>query len=49
MHMLQVTIGEVFIKLKGSNKKIVVKNVTKQGIGGWIPIQDHVSFSFQLK
>ncbi|MGM8363869.1 YfkD family protein [Virgibacillus sp. W0181] len=45
----QVTFGEVFLELKGSNKSIVVKNVTKQGIGAWIPIQDHVSFSFQLK
>ncbi|WP_156112617.1 YfkD family protein, partial [Halobacillus sp. BBL2006] len=23
--------------------------VTRQGIGAWIPIQDHVSFSFELK
>ncbi|MRH44625.1 hypothetical protein GH741_18420 [Aquibacillus halophilus] len=45
----QVTFGEVYIQLKGSKKKIVVKNVTKQGIGAWIPIQDHVSFSFKLK
>ncbi|MFD1850456.1 YfkD famly protein [Oceanobacillus bengalensis] len=45
----QVTFGEVYIELKGSKKSIVIKNVTKQGIGGWIPIQDHVSFSFQLK
>lgn len=45
----QVTFGEVFIELKGSQKSIVVKNVTKQGIGAWIPIQDHVSFSFKLK
>ncbi|WP_226035365.1 YfkD famly protein [Aquibacillus saliphilus] len=45
----QVTFGEVYLELKGSNKKIVVKNVTKQGIGAWIPIQDHVSFSFKLK
>nr|WP_323368649.1 YfkD family protein [Radiobacillus deserti] len=28
---------------------MVVKNVTKQGIGAWIPIQDHLSFSFNLK
>lgn len=41
--------GEVYIKLKGSNKTLVVKNVEKQGIGAWIPIQDYVSFSFQLK
>lgn len=45
----QVTFGEVYIKLKGTKKEIVIKNVTKQGIGAWIPIQDHVSFSFQLE
>ncbi|TCT19640.1 YfkD-like protein [Melghiribacillus thermohalophilus] len=44
-----LTMGEVYIKLKGSNKTLVVKNVEKQGIGAWIPIQDYVSFSFQLK
>ncbi|MDZ5473540.1 YfkD family protein [Bacillus sp. 31A1R] len=42
----KVTYGEVYIMLKGSKKLIVVKNVTSQGIGAWIPIQDHVSFSF---
>lgn len=45
----QVTFGEIYIELKGSKKSLVIKNVTKQGIGAWIPIQDHVSFSFQLK
>lgn len=45
----QVTFGEVYLQLKGSKKSIQIKNVTKQGIGAWIPIQDHVSFSFQLK
>lgn len=45
----QVTFGEVYIQLKGSKKSIVIKNVTKQGIGAWIPIQDYVSFSFELK
>ncbi|GGB59714.1 hypothetical protein F3157_21595 [Virgibacillus dakarensis] len=45
----QVTFGEVYIKLKGNKKSIVVKNVTKQGIGAWIPIQDYVSFTFNLK
>lgn len=43
-----VTFGEVYLKLKGSKKFLVVKNVTKQGIGAWIPVQDHVSFSFHL-
>ena len=45
----KVVFGEVYIQLKGSGKEIVIKNVTKQGIGAWIPIQDHVSFSFQSK
>ncbi|MBO8157100.1 MAG: YfkD family protein [Bacillaceae bacterium] len=44
-----ITFGEVYIKLKGSEKSLVVKNVEKQGIGAWIPIQDYVAFSFQLK
>ncbi|MGI8387171.1 YfkD family protein [Robertmurraya sp. P23] len=42
----KVTYGEVYIMLKGSKKMIVVKNVTSQGIGAWIPVQDHVSFGF---
>jgi len=45
----QVTFGEVYLELKGSKKSLVIKNVTKQGIGGWIPIQDYTSFSFKLK
>ncbi|WP_425542228.1 YfkD family protein [Salinibacillus aidingensis] len=44
-----VTYGEVYLILKGSKKRLEIRNVTKQGIGAWIPIQDHVSFSFQLK
>lgn len=42
----KVTFGEVYLMLKGNKKLIVVKNVTSQGIGAWIPIQDHVSFGF---
>ena len=42
----KVTYGEVYIMLKGNKKVIVVKNVTSQGIGAWIPIQDHVTFGF---
>lgn len=45
----KVTFGEVYVTLKGSDKEIEIKNITKQGIGAWIPIQDHVSFSFHLK
>lgn len=42
----KVTYGEVYLVLKGSKKMIIVKNVTSQGIGAWIPVQDHVSFGF---
>lgn len=45
----EASFGEVYLVLKGSKKQLMVKNVTKQGIGGWIPIQDHVSFSMQIK
>lgn len=41
-----VTYGEVYLALKGGKKSIVVKNITSQGIGAWIPIQDYVSFKF---
>lgn len=42
----KVTYGEVYLVLKGSKKSIEVKNITSQGIGAWIPVQDHVSFMF---
>ncbi len=42
----KVTYGEVYIVLKGKKKSIVVKNVTSQGIGAWIPVQDRISFAF---
>ncbi len=42
----KVTYGEVYLVMKGMKRTIVVKNVTSQGIGAWIPVQDHVSFGF---
>jgi hypothetical protein len=42
----KVTYGEVYVVLKGNKKSIVVKNITTQGIGAWIPVQDRVSFSY---
>ncbi len=42
----KVTYGEVYLVLKGNKKSLVVKNVTSQGIGAWIPVQDHLSFGF---
>lgn len=42
----KVTYGEVYLILKGSKRTLAVKNVTSQGIGAWIPVQDMLSFSF---
>ncbi|WP_419883141.1 YfkD family protein [Peribacillus sp. B-H-3] len=42
----KVTYGEVYLVLKGSKKHLMVKNITSQGIGAWIPVHDHLSFSF---
>ncbi|MGO4889799.1 YfkD family protein [Anaerobacillus sp. MEB173] len=42
----KVTYGEVYLKLKGGKKSLEVKNVTQQGIGAWIPVQDHLALKF---
>lgn len=42
----KVTFGEVYLVLKGNQRKLMIKNVTSQGIGAWIPVQDRVSFGF---
>ncbi|MDI5789491.1 YfkD family protein [Bacillus licheniformis] len=43
----KVTYGEVYIVLKAT-KKASRQNITSQGIGAWIPVQDHLTFGFQL-
>ncbi|MGB8000140.1 MAG: YfkD family protein [Anaerobacillus sp.] len=45
----KVTYGEVYLVLKGSKMKIEVRNVTQQGIGAWIPVQDYLSFEFSTR
>ncbi|MBA4538038.1 YfkD family protein [Bacillus aquiflavi] len=42
----KVTYGEVYLVLKGNKRMVVVKNVISQGVGAWIPVQDHISFAF---
>lgn len=42
----KVTYGEVYLVLAGDKKYIEVKNVTQQGIGAWIPIQDHIALKY---
>lgn len=41
-----VTYGEVYLDIKGAEKKLIIKNVTKKGVGAWIPIQDKLSFKY---
>ncbi|GIN74592.1 hypothetical protein J14TS2_50670 [Bacillus sp. J14TS2] len=43
----EVTYGEVYVVIRGMKHEIVVKNVTSQKIGAWLPIQDHLYFTFQ--
>ncbi|MBS4179210.1 YfkD famly protein [Lederbergia citrea] len=43
----KVTYGEVYIVIKGTKRRIVVKNVTSHPIGAWMPIRNHLSFGFQ--
>ncbi len=45
----EVTMGEVYIELKGSKKNLVIKNVTKQEVGAYIPIANHLTFTFETK
>ncbi|MCA1010195.1 YfkD famly protein [Halobacillus halophilus] len=40
----EAVFGDVYIQLKGSDKKVMVKNITKQEIGAWIPVENHISF-----
>ncbi|PEQ56120.1 YfkD famly protein [Bacillus cereus] len=42
----KVTFGEVYLVLKGNQKRLVVKNITSQGIGAAIPIHDYLFFKF---
>lgn len=42
----KVTYGEVYLVIKGGKLSIDVKNVTQQGIGAFIPVQDHLTFKF---
>lgn len=42
----KVTYGEVYLVLTGSKMELDVKNVTHQGIGAWIPIQDQIALKF---
>ncbi|MFC5466860.1 YfkD famly protein [Lederbergia graminis] len=44
----EATYGEVYLVIKGTKRKIVVKNVTSQKVGAWLPIQNHLTFTFHV-
>ncbi|WP_167577448.1 YfkD family protein [Ammoniphilus sp. YIM 78166] len=43
-----ITYGEVYLNIQGSEKKLIIKNVTHKGVGAWIPVQDKLSFKYSL-
>lgn len=45
----QVVYGDLYVTSKGSDISLNIKNVTKHGIGAWIPIQDHISLMYSVK
>lgn len=45
----QVVYGDVYLKSKGSDVELQIKNVTKHGVGAWIPIQDHIALMYSVK
>ncbi|MFC7393930.1 YfkD family protein [Scopulibacillus cellulosilyticus] len=42
----KITYGEVYLVLDGGKKYLEVKNIVQQGIGAWIPVQDHLSLRY---
>src|SRR5690625_467997 len=42
----KIIYGDVFLQSKGTSVSLEIKNITKHGVGAWIPIQDHVFFSY---
>lgn len=43
-----VIYGEVYLIIKGRKSYLEIKNVTNSGVSAWIPIQDYLSFQYQL-
>ncbi|UTR13974.1 YfkD family protein [Salipaludibacillus sp. LMS25] len=43
----KITYGEVYLKIKRDKVALDVKNVTRQGIGAWIPIQDYINLKLE--
>lgn len=45
----KIVYGDIYIKSKGSHAHLEIKNVTKQEIGAWIPIENHISLTYSIK
>lgn len=43
-----VIYGEVYLVIKGRKISLDIRNVTNSGVSAWIPIQDYLSFQYQL-
>ncbi|WP_245828936.1 YfkD famly protein [Salipaludibacillus agaradhaerens] len=43
----KITYGEVYLKVKRGNAALEIKNVTRQGVGAWIPIQDYLNLKLE--
>lgn len=43
-----VIYGEVYLEIKGSKNRLVIKNVTNTGVSAWIPIQDYITIKYNL-
>lgn len=42
-----ITYGEVYLVVSGWKRAIVVKNVSSKPVSAWIPVKNHVSFSYK--
>lgn len=45
----KILYGDIYVMSKGSHAHLEIKNLTKQEIGAWIPIQDYLSLSYTVK
>ncbi|RYL88947.1 hypothetical protein EWI07_13215 [Sporolactobacillus sp. THM7-4] len=45
----KISYGEVYIIMKGGKASLEVKNVVEQGIGAWMPVQDHLTLRYNVR
>lgn len=42
-----ITYGEVYLVVSGWKRAVVVKNVSSKPVSAWIPVKNHISFSYK--